>query len=167
MSSGGVRGREEELEEKRALARQTVLVALPEIRVGVGLFLRSIVKGIGVGVGVVGLNLADVARVGWTGIGLKLTWGALKAFLHTGLEELELVGVFLDIVGHGEVFLETMALGGVEVTVADGTGSSGGGTGDGSDFDGRELVDKEVDGGSQFVRGVIVVGERNIASFAM
>jgi hypothetical protein len=79
------------------MARQTVLVALTKIRVGVGVFLRSIVEGVGVGVGVVGLDLADVAGVGWTRIGLKLAWGTLKTFLHTGLEELEFVGVFLDI----------------------------------------------------------------------
>jgi hypothetical protein len=65
------------------LARQTVLVALAKIRVGVGVFLRSVVEI--VGVGVVGCDLADVARIGGTGIGLKLTWGTLESFLHTGL----------------------------------------------------------------------------------
>lgn len=74
--------------------------------------------------GVIGgfLDLADVTRVG-TGA-LELSWRTLKLLLDTGLEKLELIGILGDAVGHCKMFLETVALGSIRMTIADGTRGS-------------------------------------------
>jgi hypothetical protein len=156
-----------ELGEERALARQAILAALLKIRVGRGISV-VVVLGIVEVVGIVGgfLDLANVTRVGRAGT-LELARGTLEALLNAGLEKLELIRVLCDVVGHGDMFLETMALGGVGMTVADGTWGGGSRTGGvGRHFRG-ELVDKEVDGGVEIVVGGSVVRKRDVTNFAM
>jgi hypothetical protein len=119
-----------------------------------------------VGIVGTGVNLTDVTRIGGTGT-LELARGTLEALLDTRLEELELVRVLGNVVGHGKVFLETVALGSIGMTVADGTGSSGSGIGGVGRLLGGELVDQEVDSGVQVGVRVSIVSEGDIASFTV
>jgi hypothetical protein len=148
------------------LAKQTVLAALLKIRVGVGIVgILGIVEGIGI----VGsfLDLADVTRVGGAGT-LELAWGTLKSLLDTGLEKLELIWVLFDVVGHSKEFLETMALGRIGVTIADGTrGSIRNGTGGISGSFRSKLVDKEIDSGFQVVVEVSFFREGDVTGFTV
>jgi hypothetical protein len=156
-----------ELGEERALARQAILAALLKIRVGRGISV-VVVLGIVEVVGIVGgfLDLTNMTRVGRAGT-LELARGTLEALLDTGLEKLQLIRVLCDVVGHGNVFLETMALGGVGMTVADGAWGGGSRTGGvGRHFRGK-LVDKEVDGGVEVIVGGSVVRKRDVTDFTV
>jgi hypothetical protein len=107
-----------------------------------------------------------MTRVGRAGT-LELARGTLEALLAAGLEKLELIRVLCDVVGHGDMFLETMALGGVGMTIADGTWGGGSRTGGvGRHFRGK-LVDKEVDGGVKVVVGGSVIRKRDVTDFAV
>jgi hypothetical protein len=114
------------------------------------------------------LDLTNVTRVGRAGT-LELARGTLEALLDTGLEKLELIRVLCNVVGHGKMLLETMALGGVRMTIADGTWGGGSRTGGvGSHFTSKLVLDKEVDGGVEVVVvGGSVVRERDVTDFTV
>ena len=65
----------------------------------------------------------SVMRAEGTGT-LELVLGTLELLLDMALEKLELIQVLSDAVRRGKVLLETVALGGVKVTIVDGTWGS-------------------------------------------
>jgi len=95
------------------------------------------------------LDLSNMSRVGGTRAS-KLAWGALETLLDARLEKLKLIRVLFNVVGHGKVFLETMALGGVGMTIADGTRCGRSRTGSIGGLFGSELMDQKINGGVQF-----------------
>ena len=149
------------------MAKQTVLAAPLKIWVDGVLGLGGVLGIVKVvGIVSVGLDLADLARVGGTRAG-ELARGTLEALLHARLEKLDLIRMLFDAVRHSEVFLETMALGGIRVAIADGTGCGRCRTGSlGSPF-GSELMDEEVDSGVEFIVGVSSFGEGDVAGFTV